>query len=137
MAKRLALLDRPMLDPVPGGVEGHLVIKKPDPQSGKRADPPPAAAIGAAHLEEALEANLGEGGRQMIDPVAQPRLLAGKRRQPAVQEIAEALPGGVDILAVAEDEIHRHVERIVAIALVAEATLEHERKHSGAVRVGV
>src|SRR5690606_21478053 len=47
------------------------------------------------------------------------------------------LPGGVDVPALAEHEVHRHVEHVVDIALVAEAVLEHERQHSGAVRVGV
>ena len=65
------------------------------------------------------------------------RLFARKRRQLAVDEVAEALARGVDILAVAEDEVHRHVERIVAVALVTEALVEHEGKHSGPRRVGV
>ena len=58
-------------------------------------------------------------------------------RQLAVEEIAEAFAGDVDIFAVAEDEIHRHVERIVAVAFVAEAVLEDEGQHAGARRVGV
>ena len=69
----------------------------------------------------------------MVGQVGQPRLFAGQLRQLAVEEVAEALAGDVDILAVAEDEVHRHVERIVAVALVAEAVLEHERQHAGAV----
>ena len=73
----------------------------------------------------------------MVDPVGDRRPLAGQHRQFAVEEIAEAEARGVDIFAVAEDEIHRHVERIVAVALVAEAVVEHERQHAGARRVGV
>ena len=65
------------------------------------------------------------------------RLLAGQRRQLAGEEIAEALARGVDVSAVAEHEVHRHVEHVVEVALVAEAVLEHERQHAGAVRVGV
>ena len=65
------------------------------------------------------------------------RLLAGQLRQFAVEEIPEPLAGDIDILAVAVDEIHRHVECIIAIAFVAEPVLEHEGKHSGSVGVGV
>jgi hypothetical protein len=46
-------------------------------------------------------------------------------------------PAGIDVLAVTEHEVHRHVEHVVDVALVAEAVLEHERQHAGAVRVGV
>ena len=47
------------------------------------------------------------------------------------------LAGDVDVLAVAVDEVHRHIERIVAVALVAEPVLEDEGQHAGAVGVGV
>ncbi len=61
----------------------------------------------------------------------------GKLRQFAVEEGAEALARDVDVLAVAVDEVHRHIERIVEVALVSEAVLEHEGQHAGAVGVGV
>ena len=73
----------------------------------------------------------------MVGPVGEPRLLARQLRQLAVEEVAEALAGDVDVLAVAVDEVHRHIEHVVAVALVAEAVLEHERQHAGAVGVGV
>ncbi len=63
--------------------------------------------------------------------------LAGQRGQLAVQEVAERLAGDVDVFAVAVDEVHRHVEHVVEVALEAEAVLEHERQHAGAVGVGV
>ena len=53
------------------------------------------------------------------------------------QEIAERGAGDVDVAAVAIDEVHRHVERILDVAVVAHAALEHERQHAGAVAVGV
>ena len=73
----------------------------------------------------------------MIGEIGDPGLLAGKAGQAAIQEIAEGLAGDVDIMAVAVDEIHRHIERVIEIALVAEAVLEHEGQHAGAVRIGV
>ena len=73
----------------------------------------------------------------MVGPVGQARALAGQRGQLAGHEVAEALPGGVDVPAVAEHEVHRHVEHVVDIAFVAEARVEHERQHAGAVRIGV
>ena len=136
-AEGFAFLDGPMLDEVPGGVERALVVEQADPQGGKRADPAPAPAIGAAHFEEALEADFGEGGGEVVGPVGDRRLFAGKLGKLAVEEGAEAFAGAVDVAAVAHDEIHRHVERVVAVAFVAEAVFEHLRQHAGAVGVGV
>ena len=73
----------------------------------------------------------------MIVPVGDVRFFAGQRGQLALQEVAEALPRSIDIFAVAEDEIHRHVEHIVDITFIAEAVLEHEGQHAGARGVGV
>ena len=73
----------------------------------------------------------------MVGPVGDPRLLAWKLRELAFEEIAEALAGDIDVPAVAVDEVHRHIERIVEVALVAETVLEHEGQHPGAVGVGV
>src|SRR3546814_7343063 len=70
-------------------------------------------------------------------PILLRRLLARKGGQPAIQEVPEALARRVDIAAVAVDEIHRHIERIVGIAFIAEAVLEHEGQHAGAAGVGV
>ena len=43
VAQLLALLDRPVLDPVPGGVERVVGVEQADPQRRQRADPAPAA----------------------------------------------------------------------------------------------
>jgi hypothetical protein len=59
---------------------------------------------------------------------------AGRR---PFEEVAEAAAAGVDVAAVAVDEVHRHVEHVVDIALEAEAVLEHEVEHAGAVGIGV
>ena len=73
----------------------------------------------------------------MVGEIGDARLLAGQAGQAPVEEIAEGLAGDVDIMAVAEHEIHRHVERVIEIALIAEAVLEHEGQHAGAIGVGV
>src|SRR3546814_16910476 len=65
------------------------------------------------------------------------RLLAGQDRQFALQEITERQPGGVDIAALAIDEVHRHIEHIVGVAFIAEALFEKERQHPRARRIGV
>jgi hypothetical protein len=64
--------------------------------------------------------------------------LAGQRRQAAGEEVAEGLAGGVDVAAVAVDEVHRHVEQVVDIALEAHAGLETKGRmpqRSGSVSV--
>src|SRR3546814_18866822 len=91
------------------------LFRSPHPQGRQRAEPPPRPAVGATHLEEGLEPHLGKGGRQVIVPVVERRLLAGQDRQFALQEITERQPGGVDIAALAIDEVHRHIEHIVSV----------------------
>ena len=132
VAQRLPLVQRPVLDQIPRRIERALVVEQPDPQRGQRADAVPRPAVRAAHFEERLQPHFGKGGRQMVVPVVHRRLLAGQDRQFALQEIAEAEARRVDIAAVAVDEVHRHIERIVGVAFVAEAVLEHERQHAGA-----
>jgi hypothetical protein len=61
----------------------------------------------------------------------------GRHVELAAQELAERLAAGVDVLAVAVGEVHRHVEQVVDVALEAETILEHEVEHAGAVRIGV
>ena len=52
------------LHQVPGRIERRVVIEQADPQRRQRAQPVPRPAVGAAHLEEALQPHLGEGGGQ-------------------------------------------------------------------------
>ena len=61
----------------------------------------------------------------------------GRAGQLALHEVAERLASDVDILAVAIDEIHRHVEHVVDIALEPHAVLERERQGAAAVGIGV
>src|SRR5699024_186165 len=118
-------------------VERLIIVQQADPEGGQRANPAPASSVGAAHLEEALQANFGEGGREMVGPITQARLFAGQLRQLAIEERAEAFAGDVDVPALPEYEVHRHVEHVLAVALVAKAILEHEGEHARAVRVRV
>ena len=73
----------------------------------------------------------------MVGPVLRRRTVAGQGVQLSVHEGAERLARQVDIGLAALGEIHRRVQRIVGVALIAEAVLEHEVQHPGAVRVGV
>ena len=73
----------------------------------------------------------------MVLPVGLGRLLARQDGEFAAEEVAERQAGGVDVAAVAVDEVHRHIEHVVGVALVAEAVLEDEGQHAGALRVGV
>ena len=137
VAQILALFHRPVLDQIPRRIERGLIVEQADPEGRQGADPAPRPAIGAAHLEEALEAHFGKGGGEVIPPIALRRFLARKHRQVAIEKIAEAEARRVDISALAEDEIHRHVEHVVDPSLVAEAVFEHEGEHPGAVRIGI
>src|SRR5215207_5870614 len=55
----------------------------------------------------------------------------------ALEKRAECRIGHVDIAAVADDEVHRHLERPVDVSLKTEAVIECERKPASAVRVGI
>ncbi len=57
-AHRLALLGRELAHQLPGAVERALVVVEPGPERGLRGDHRGIADIGAAHLQEALEAHL-------------------------------------------------------------------------------
>ena len=127
----------PVLDQVPGRVQGRRVVEQSDPERRQGAEPAPGPAVRPAHLEKALQAHLGKERREMVGPVRGGRLLAGQGREPPLEKIAERLPAGVEVLAVAIDEVHGHVEHVVGVALEAHAVLEHEGQHAAAVRVGV
>ena len=73
----------------------------------------------------------------MVLPIGQRRLFTWKNRQFAFQKIFEIQPRRIDILAVAIDEIHRHIQHIIGILFIAKAVFEHERQHPCAARIGV
>ena len=130
--QRLALFRAPAFDQVPGGIQRRLVIGQPDPEGRQGAQTAPGAAIRAAHLDELLHPRLGEDGGQVVGPVGQGRNLSRQGRKVALQEIAEGLAKRVDVLAVAVDEIHRHIEDILHPGLEPEAFVEDKGDHAGA-----
>src|SRR6187200_2103935 len=73
----------------------------------------------------------------MVGPVVERRPNAGQRLELARHEIAERGARHVDIVAVAIDEIHWHIERVVDIALEAHALLKGEGQKPGAIRISV
>ena len=54
-----------------------------------------------------------------------------------MQKIPERGAGRINILSAAAHEIHRHIERVIHVALVAHAILEGEGQHARARLVGV
>ena len=137
VAQHMALDQSEVAHQVPGCVQRRIVVQQADPERRQRADPRPRPAVGTAHLQELLQPHFREGGGEVVGPVAQGRQHARQHVQLAAQELAERLAGRVDVDPVAIGEIHRHVEHVVDVALVAEAVLEHEVEHAGAVRIGV
>ncbi len=73
----------------------------------------------------------------MIGPVGHRGLDFLKARQFAGEKVAERKARGVQVFAVAVEEVHRHIERVVDVALEAHAVFEHERQHAGARVVDV
>ena len=136
-AQEVVVGDGPVLHQVPGRVERGRVVEQADPQGRQRRQHRQRTGIGAAHLEVVLQPHLGEGRGDVVGPVVDRRQLARPRRQLALEEILEVLARGIDVLAVAIDEVHRHVQHVVDIALEAEAVLEHEGQHAAAVGIGV
>ncbi len=73
----------------------------------------------------------------MVGPIVERGPRAGKGRKLAVEKVPERGARHVDIAPVAIDEVHRHVERVVHIALETHARLEGEGQEPGAIGVGV
>lgn len=136
-AKARAFLRGPVLHQIPRGIERHGVVEEADPQGRQGAQAAPGAAVGTAHLQVLLQPHLGEQGGQVVHPVGHQRRFPRQDGQPAGQEVAERQARGVDVGAVAVDEVHRRVEGVVGVALEPETVLEHEGQVAGAVGVGV
>ena len=137
VAQGVTLFAAEVLDQIPRGVQRLVVVQQADPERGQRAQPVPRAAIGAAHFQVLLEPHFGERGGEVIGEVLHAGTGARQRGEFAGHEALEVLPGEVDVAAVLEAEVHRHVEDVVDVALVAEAVLEHEVEHAGALSVGI
>ena len=117
--------------------ERVLVVEQTEAERRQREDALARADVGAAHLEVALQPHLGKDRRQVVGPIGDGRALARQRGEPAFEQVAEARAGDVVIDLAALDEIERHVERVVDVALEAHARREGESEHAGARRVGV
>src|SRR5690606_18686616 len=78
-----------------------------------------------------------EQRREVVLPVGNGWLFARQLRQRPIEEIAEALASNVDVLAVTNDEIHRHVERIVSVLLKTKAFIKGKWQHAGTVVVSM
>ncbi len=90
------------------------------------------AHIGAAHLDVFLDPRFGEDRRHMVGPVRKGGLFARQCRKLSLQEIAEALPKRIDVVSVAVDEVHRHIQHPVHIALKAHPVFKGQGQHAGA-----
>ena len=93
--------------------------------------------IGAAHLQETLETDLGKDRREVVRPVGQSRPFARHLGQFTLQQRLEIGARDVVIGVAALHEIHRHFERVIDIALEPHAVLEREGQHAGAVGIGM
>ena len=100
VAERLAVGVGPVADQVPAASSAISVVEQPDPDGGERQDVAAIAHVGAAHSRGTASAALrGTGSRDGSSQSLMVGLFAGQLRQLAVEEGAEALAGGVDVLA--------------------------------------
>ncbi|MNI44686.1 hypothetical protein D3C73_990720 [compost metagenome] len=118
ITQRMAFNQAEVAHQVPRCIQCVVVVEQAHPECRQRAQAAPRATIGTAHFQVLLQPHFRERGSGVIRPVAQRRQLARQHRQLALHEIAEALPAGIVVDAVAVGEIHRHVEQVVDIALV-------------------
>ena len=137
VAQRLALLVGPVRHQIPGAVERFAVVEQAGPDGGEGQDLVAIAHIGATHFEKLLQPHFGEQGREMVLPILERRLFTGQLRELAIEESPEILARDVDILVVADDEVHRHRQRVVGILLEPEALIERKGEHAGAGPIGV
>ena len=73
----------------------------------------------------------------MVFPILSRRLFARQSRQLAIQKITEIHAQRIDEFTIADDKIHRHIERIIDILFKAETLFKCKRQHAGAFRVRI
>ena len=117
-----------------GGATRLGVIEEALPERRQRAGEAGGHRIRAAHLDEALEPHVREERRQVAIEIGQ---VGPQLRVTLAEEGAEGLAVHRLVGPAANDEEHRHVERPLDVAPVAEVRLEGEGQQPGAVRVGV
>src|SRR5262249_24451518 len=89
VAQFLALLRAPVLDEIPPGAKAVVVIEQADPERRQRRQATPRSTVRAAHLEIALEADLGKDRRDVVRPVRDGGPLARQLGELAGHQIAE------------------------------------------------
>ena len=102
--------------------------------SAPRPSPSASARVGAAQLDVALEAHLGEQRRQVELPVG---IVARSPSKPSAMKRRNVHVLDRPVRAVAHDEEHRHVQRPLDVVAEREAGLEHERQQPAAILVGL
>ena len=130
-AQRGSLRVAPVLRELPCSVERRLIVKQSRPQCRKRDDMVARPHVCAAHFEKALQANLGKDRRNMVCPIRHGRVLARQLSELAREQIPKARAAHVVIVLAAFDEIHRHIERVIDVALESHAVLECKGQHAG------
>jgi len=133
-AQGLALVVRGLGGERPRGGARRRLFEQPPPERGQAAGHRHRAGVGAAHLDVALEADLGEQRREVDLPVAQRGALAAP---PFGHEAAEGEAVGGAVGAVAHEEEHRHVGRPLGVVAEREPRLEREARQAAAVLVGL
>ena len=67
----------------------------------------------------------------MISPIGHRRLFTGQCGQLPFQEIAKRHAQRIDVLPVAVDKIHRHIQRVFGVSFKAKALVKGKRQHTG------
>ncbi len=92
-------------------------------------------AVGAADFYLRAQADFREEGGEVDIPVSHGRLMSGMSLRQVV-----AKPEGplreIEVLPVANDEIHRHIQGIFDVVIKAGSRIVEEREQAGAVRIG-
>ncbi len=115
---------------VPGGIQRGLVIHQAGPERGQRHQMRPVAVIGAAHLDVFLHPRLGKTVVRWSAQSDSVGFSPGSAGSSPFRRRGTTGAQRVDVAAVAVDEVHRHIQHPVHIALEAEARVEDEGQHA-------
>src|SRR5262249_58149488 len=80
VAQFLALLGSPILDEIPGSLEGVVIVENPGPVGWQSRQPAPRTAVRATHFEIALEPHFREDRGDVVCPVGDRGALAREAR---------------------------------------------------------
>src|SRR6516162_10686058 len=76
VAQFLALLGSPILDEIPGSLEGVVIVENPGPVSWQSRQPAPRTTVRATHFEIALEPHFRKDRGDVVCPVGDRGALA-------------------------------------------------------------